>query len=67
MFFFFIYDGDELVIHGYSDTSFQLDIEDINSHSIYFITLNSCVRYEIHHVCDVMYKTKFMLYFKHNE
>ena len=41
--FFFIYNGDELVIHGYSDTTFQLDIDDRNSHSIYVITLNSCV------------------------
>jgi O-acetylhomoserine/O-acetylserine sulfhydrylase-like pyridoxal-dependent enzyme len=40
---FLIYDIDELVIHGYSDTSFQLDIDDRNSHSIYVITLNSCI------------------------
>jgi len=38
-----IYDRDELVIHGYSDTSFQLDIDDRNSHSIYVITLNSFI------------------------
>jgi len=42
--FFLVYEGDELVVHGYLDTSFQLDNENKikNSFFLYF-TLNNGV------------------------
>lgn len=40
---FLVYKGHELVVYGYLDTSFQLDIDDNKSQLGYFFTLNGNV------------------------
>ncbi|KAL0355553.1 UNVERIFIED_CONTAM: Secreted RxLR effector protein [Sesamum radiatum] len=40
---FLIYDGGELILEGYNDTSFQSDDDDAKSQSGFVFKLNGCV------------------------